>query len=189
MVHDGHTPQSYLQAEYEYQLRRSPHARKQIALLAIDLYHTEVRPEYRELTFEHVEHAPDAEKAITANVRKVHDLFAGARTVRIPFSFGHFIARAIDKLYGRDCVEQIVAIMTGPKTFAPGSNEAIASASKCFTKESGEAITGLVSLFANPDKLSEPEIVAQIKEIDDVLREGGKLRGALEIRLTGKEVV
>jgi hypothetical protein len=185
MIHAGHTPTSYLAAEYTYCLQRSTGARKQIALLAIDLYHAEVKPEYRELQFDHVEHAADPEAAIIANVRKVHDLFASSRTVRVPFSFGHFIARAIDQLYGKDCVEQIAQLMAGPKAHAPGSKAAIAESSAAFARESHEAIGGLIHIASNFDNLSESEVRAQIKETNDALRAAERLVESLEKRLEG----
>lgn len=183
MVHEGHTPTSYLAAEYNYCLQRHTGARKQIALTAIELYHKEVKPEYRELEFEPLEHAADVDEAIRANVRKVHDLFASTRTVRVPFSFGHFIARAIDQLYGRDCLSQITQLMAGPRTHAPGSAAAITESSKAFAKESHEAINGLLDLTANLEQLSDAEILAQIKEMDDAVRAGKLLRAELVRRL------
>ena len=185
MTNTGHTPTSFLTAEFNYCLNLTSKARKLIALLAIDLYHQEVLPEHRELQFQHLEHASDPDKAIATNVHKVCDLFYGNRTVRVPFSFGHFIARAIDQLYHRDCVSQIAQIMAGPRAHAPGSVAAIKESSKSFAKESHEAITGLLDLTSNLEQLTDSDIIAQIKETDDALRAGKVLRAELTRRLQG----
>src|SRR5690606_37412558 len=115
------------------------------------------------------------DKAIIANVRKVSDLFSADRTVRVPFSFGHFIARAIDQLHAKDCVAQIAQLMAGPEEHAPGSTAAIAESSQSFAKESHEAIAGLLTIAGKLEQLSEAELLAQIKETDDAERAAQRL--------------
>ena len=105
-------------------------------------------------------------------MRKVHDPFASARTVHVPFSFGLFIARAIDQLCQRHCVSQIMA---GPRPHAPGSTAALRASSKSFPKESHEAISGLLDLTANLSQLNETDVSAQIKDTADSIVAGQKL--------------
>jgi hypothetical protein len=184
MNHLGHTPASYLAKEYFHCLQTYEDARQQIAMTAIDLYHAEVSAQFREVKFKDLANEPDKYEANRANIKKVDGYFQQARTANLPFSFAHFIARAIDKLYARDCLTQIASLMAGPKNFAPGSTAAITDASQGFAKETSEAITGLIGLTARLDSLTEADILAQIKETDDALREGQRLRDALQLRLT-----
>lgn len=171
MVHTGHTPASYLNMEYTYCLQKEASARKKIALLAIELFHAEVSPEHREITFHHLEHEADPEKAIIANVRKVHDLFSDSRTVRLPFSFAHYIARAIDKLYARGCVEQIQLIIGGPKAYAPGSSAALLDATQHFTKESGEVVQGVLQMSVKGlGNLTQADRDSLVKEAQESIR-------------------
>lgn len=171
MVHTGHTPASFLGMEYTYCLQRETSARKKIALLAIELYHAEVSPEHREIQFQHLEHAADPEKAIIANVRKVHDLFSDSRTVRLPFSFSHFIARAIDQLYARGCVEQIQQIIAGPKTYATGSTAALLASTQSFNKESAEVVAEFLQLASKGfENLTKSDRERLTKEAMDSIR-------------------
>lgn len=170
MTTEGHTPASILKGHYEYCCNRYEGALKSICLLAIDLYHTETHPRNREIVFKFPENEPDAEKAIHANVKKVHGYFKENRTANLPFSFAHFIGRAIDQLYQRGCISEIQSVMAGPKVYA-GKVEETQDQAKQLSKESSEAIQALFSVLSKDmSNLSQSERDAVIKELKDVAR-------------------
>lgn len=178
----GHTPASYLSKEYFNCLQTYEDARQQICMLAIELYHAEVSPQLREVKFKVLEDETDAYEANRANVKKVDGYFQTSRSANLPFSFAHFIGRAIDKLYGRDVVEQICKIMIGPKAHAPGANEALPEHTQKFSKESGEVIQKYLALTSKGlDNLTREDKLAMIKELDDVQAITGKFMADLEI--------
>lgn len=165
----GHTPASFLSKAYFNCLQTFEDARQQIGMLAIELYHAEVSPQLREVKFKILEDEADAYEANRANVKKVDGYFQTSRSANLPFSFAHFIARAIDKLYGLDVVEQICQIMTGPKAFAPGANEALPVHTQNFSKETGEVIQKFLALTSKGlDKLTHEDKLSMIKELGDV---------------------
>ncbi len=170
MTTEGHTPASILKSHYEYCCNRYEGALKSICLLAIDIYHTETHPRHREIVFKLPEHEPDADKAIHANVKKVHGYFKANRTANLPFSFAHFIGRAIDQLYQRGCIAEIQSVMAGPKVYA-GKIEEIQDQAKSLNKESFEALQSLLSLMnKGSDEISQADLDAAIKENKDAHR-------------------
>lgn len=167
---EGHTPASILKGHYEYCCNRYEGALKSICLLAIDLYHTETSPRNREIAFKFPENEPDADKAIHANVKKVHGYFKENRTANLPFSFAHFIGRAIDQLYQRGCIAEIQSVMAGPKVYA-GEIEEIRELAQQLNKESAEALQSMLAILSkNPEDVTQHERDSVIKENKDAMR-------------------